>query len=583
MKSILILVLNLILVVSCARKKAGESEPIPIVRTVADKIIRETAFDFERAPQKTVLGVQIVDFQQLFGEQAAGVGYALNHINSDNDTTVQFGLSHSGNLKIWLNGQEVFQQAGERVPHFTEIAYNKIVFQDTMTLSLQKGQNPILVKCVSNPQHWVFFLRPTKADGELERSVRFLSDPEKKSEAWLCTGPFPPQGGDALKSVFPPEEAIKPFYVFGNEKYVWRHLPHNYLAQLLIKPGNSYQRESYLEWHYANGATMLTLLQLGDATGDKKYVDFVARFCEFTLVNQDYFRWQYETLHALRGSYHRLFRRIMLDDTGAPALPFLEMQLRNPDQRYREFIMPIADYIRQEQVRLPDGTFCRPEPTPMTVWADDLFMSVPFLLRMAKLTGDARYFDDVAKQILHFNSYLFNPEKGLFNHGWFSSTQQTSTVYWGRANGWIVWAVSEALRLLPETHAVYDKIKTLFQEHLAGLLRYQNERGMWHQVLDHPQSYEETSCTAMFTLAMARGVRNGWLDDSYRAPALKAWQALTQKIAADGTVRGICRGTGIGEDLEFYFKRQTFDHDPRGLGAVMTAGMEIAKLTDLSK
>ncbi len=31
-------------------------------------------------------------------------------------------------------------------------------------------------------------------------------------------------------------------------------------------------------------------------------------------------------------------------------------------------------------------------------------------------------------------------------------------------------------------------------------------------------------------------------------------------------------------DLEFYFNRPTLDNDPRGLGAVITAGIEISKL-----
>ncbi len=101
---------------------------------------------------------------------------------------------------------------------------------------------------------------------------------------------------------------------------------------------------------------------------------------------------------------------------------------------------------------------------------------------------------------------------------------------------------------------------------------------MWHQVLDHPDSYEETSCTAMFVLGIARGVTNGWLDDTYRESALNGWKALTNKIDSNGVVHGICRGTGVGDNLQFYFNRPTIDNDPRGLGAVITAGIEISKL-----
>ena len=75
-----------------------------------------------------------------------------------------------------------------------------------------------------------------------------------------------------------------------------------------------------------------------------------------------------------------------------------------------------------------------------------------------------------------------------------------------------------------------------------------------------------------------RGVRNGWLDSSFADRAVKAWQAIARKIDADGTVHGICRGTEIGETLEFYFERQTFDHDPLGLGALIFAGIEVTKM-----
>jgi rhamnogalacturonyl hydrolase YesR len=128
---------------------------------------------------------------------------------------------------------------------------------------------------------------------------------------------------------------------------------------------------------------------------------------------------------------------------------------------------------------------------------------------------------------------------------------------------------------LPEKHPGYKKVLKIYRDHMKALAAVQDESGMWHQVLDHPETFGESSCTAMFTLGMARGVRMGWLGKSYREKALRGWEALQSKIAADGTVKDICRGTGIGEDVEFYETRRRFDHDPRGLGAMITAGCEI--------
>ena len=87
----------------------------------------------------------------------------------------------------------------------------------------------------------------------------------------------------------------------------------------------------------------------------------------------------------------------------------------------------------------------------------------------------------------------------------------------------------------------------------------------------------------MFVIAISRGIKNGWLDQKYKENVFQAWQAIKTKIGQDGTVSGICQGTGIGEDKEFYLKRKTPLHDPRGLGAVITAGIEVQNLVDLKK
>ena len=323
---------------------------------------------------------------------------------------------------------------------------------------------------------------------------------------------------------------------------------------------------------------MLTMLELADAAGNQAIHDFVRKSCNWTLEHMDFFSWSYDSLYAIRGPNYRIFRSIMLDDAGAPTLPYVELLNRKELPAARGLVESMARYLMQGQMRLKDGTYCRMAPIPETVWADDLFMSVPLLLRLGEMTGEKQYYDESVRQVEMFNKWLFDEKTGLYHHGWYNTRRQNSTVFWGRANGWVVWATSETLLKLPQTHPGYKRVLKLYRQHLAGVARYQNRQGMWHQVLDHPESFEETSCTAMFVLGMARGVSQGWLDASYREPALKGWKGVLQHIDSDGTVHGICQGTGIGEDLAFYFNRKTPDHDPRGLGAVILAGVEVAKL-----
>jgi rhamnogalacturonyl hydrolase YesR len=323
---------------------------------------------------------------------------------------------------------------------------------------------------------------------------------------------------------------------------------------------------------------MWTFLDITRQSGDPSYRNFTRKYCDFIRQNLYYFNWQYYSLHAFRGSYHRIFRRTMLDDTGAPVLPFVALYLQDNNDQYLDVINPIAEYVISEQMRLDDGTLCRPEPERRTVWADDLFMSVPFLVRMAKISNQQTYYDEAADQIIRFYQRLFDEENKLCYHGWFSSDNRHSVALWGRANGWMIWALSEALLYIPQAHPAYHQIMDIYRQHISGLIACQGVNGLWHQVLDHPESYEETSCTAMYTLALARGVKMAWLPEEYKIYIDKAWAGLKSKISRNGTVSDICRGTGIGENLEFYFQRQRFDHDPRGLGAVITAALEVDRL-----
>lgn len=563
----------------------GQPGPLEVGQRIADKIIRESRFDFKLAPPRQNSAVQVVDFRREFGEGGTGVGYATTGILSKQDTIVTFGMSVSGPVRVWINQEEVFQKFEAFDPAFQTLAYDFYSFPNTFQARLRQGENSILIKLASSESDWMFYLCAITDTGERHRGVSYSLAPlveNMKDAKWMYIGPFQSQPENdeekLIEQPFPPEAGFQNRYRFSGRFRTWALPEQPLLLDVIIDSTNSFTNHSYVEWHYANGNTMLGILTLADETGEQRYAGFVKKFCDFTLQNLDYFKWQYHNLHAFNGFNHRIFRRAMLDDTGAPALPFIELYLRNQLPESEDLIEQMTSYVSKGQMRLQDGTLCRPEPIPMTIWADDLFMSVPFLLRVAKMTGDVRYYDDCALQIKQFAKYLFEPNAGLYYHGWFSPTEENSVAFWGRANGWAAWAVSEALIHLPKTHRDYKSILNLFRRHIAGLARYQDANGMWHQVLDRPEFWEETSCTAMFVLALARGVRHGWLDTTYRENAMKGWRALTERVDADGTVHGICQGTGIGFDPEFYRNRKARDHDPRGLGALLTASVEIASL-----
>jgi len=561
----------------CAQEQA-----LDVTRSIADKIIRETSFEYELVPMTYNAGITRVSLEKNAAPDA--ISYARSLMKADEERAGFLGLSWTGHIALFLNGEKVFEGTSEKV-EMQEYTYNRYRFTERIPVSWLKGENTLLLKCASGKSASTVLILPVNEIDEKLLEVNALpATPGTPDTHWLTCGPWKPvevkdKLAAGMETVFPPEEGFRDYYGYGEKVLSWQLEEVPLLRKLVVADSNSYTRDPYADWHYANGGTMLAILSLYETSGDKIYLEFVQKFADNILENDDYFRWQYFKLQAMRGSYHRINRMTMLDDSGGPALPFAELQRLDPESdKYRAMLERNFDYVMNGQERLEDRTFSRPEPEPETVWADDLFMAVPFLLRMAEITGDESLYYEVARQVIQFNNYLADPSSGLYLHGWYNGRGENTPVHWGRANGWIIWATSEALLHMPKKHPDYKAILKIYRKHMEAIAAVQDPSGMWHQVLDHPETWEESSCTAMFTLGLARGARMGWLKKEYGEKALKGWSALQSKIKEDGTVVDICRGTGIGDDVDFYANRKRFDHDPRGLGAMITAGCEIKLL-----
>lgn len=543
-----------------------QSAALHTAKSISDKLMRDTRLSFTEVPQKEELGIQVIDWRSMHA-QTGNLLYATRSLTAAADTTVRIAIAGDGDMTVWIGDRKVF----EKGMHFVlprENAYNRFVFQDAFTVQLTKGEHTMLVRCRTTGNPAVALLRPQTANNDIDAAVQFAAN---KGKGWMLLGPFDHDNHIG-------QQPLTDRYLSGGKTFTWLPLPRHMLKQLVVDTAVTYHRDPYAEWHYANGNTVWSVFNLAESLHDKNLVDFVKSYTGLVTSNMQLFEKQYDSLFAFRGSYHKLFRMSMLDDAGAAVLPFIQLYMTDNNAVPLSLLMRVANYIMNGQQRLRDGTFCRPEPVDGTVWADDLFMSVPFLLRMTKITGDIKYREEAVRQFNGFRNRLFDASTGLYRHGWFSATGQPSPISWGRANGWLAWATAELLEHVPRTHPQYPSILKAFREQVAALARYQEASGMWHQVLNDKSTYEETSCTAIFTLVMARGVRKGWIDAQYRENAINGWKAITQRIENDGTVHGICRGTEIGPDTKYYADRPTADQDPRGLGAVITAGLEISKL-----
>lgn len=135
------------------------------------------------------------------------------------------------------------------------------------------------------------------------------------------------------------------------------------------------------------------------------------------------------------------------------------------------------------------------------------------------------------------------------------------------------------LNFLPENYPRREDIIKDLERQIIGIAKYQSADGLWHQLLDKNDSYLESSCSAMFIYSIARAVNQKWIDERYGSIAIRGWEGLKEnKIRLDGQVKDICVGTGIEDNLVFYYDRPARLNEKHGLGAVIDAGIEVIKL-----
>jgi rhamnogalacturonyl hydrolase YesR len=284
------------------------------------------------------------------------------------------------------------------------------------------------------------------------------------------------------------------------------------------------------------------------------------------------------------GRWGRILDFHALDDCGSIGAAMIKTYLKDKNEDYLELINQVNEHVSKNQFRLPDGTLARHRPQYQSIWADDLYMSVPFLANMGVLTGEDKYFDDGAKQILQMAERLYIPEKELFDHGWsVTSGDYDPRFYWGRANGWTMMAMAELLDVMPEDHKDRDKILHLYRSMVRSLAGFQDGSGFWHNMLDKTNTYLETSCTAMFTFAIAKGINEGWINHVYGPVALTGWNAIKTRVLENGAVDGTCEGTTFAHDNTYYYHRGKSIYATHGYGPVLYAGAEMIRLLQNDK
>jgi rhamnogalacturonyl hydrolase YesR len=282
--------------------------------------------------------------------------------------------------------------------------------------------------------------------------------------------------------------------------------------------------------HYAHVATWVGALQFASITKDSDLLDrLIARFQPF-----------------LAPEAPRVPRTDHVDGTVFGELP-LELYLQA--RRYQYRVMGLAFADAQWDQPLADGL-----TNQTRWWIDDMYMITALQLQAYRATGDAKYLERAAIEMVAYLKKLQQPN-GLFFHA------PDVKFYWGRGDGWVAAGMADLLRDLPAKHRLRKPILAAYRKMMAALLANQAPSGMWRQLIDHAESWEESSSSAMFTFAFVTGVKNGWLpEETYGPAARKAWIALVGYLTPEGDLREVCVGTGKKDSLQYYLDR------PRAIG-----------------
>lgn len=273
---------------------------------------------------------------------------------------------------------------------------------------------------------------------------------------------------------------------------------------------------------------------------------------------------------------------------------------RTHEERYLKVVHLMREQLKT-QPRTSEGGFWHKQRYPHQMWLDGLYMGAPFYAQYASQMNQADLFDDIVKQFQIIHKHTYNPAVGLNYHGWDESKQQKwadpktgcSSQYWGRAMGWYAMALVDVLDYLPIDHPGRPEVLQILNQVATGLQKFQDSKsGVWYQVMDQANrkgNYLEATASSMFTYALLKASRKGYIGQEYTAVATKAYRGLIANFIQDnsnGTISltKCCSVAGLGGNpyrdgtYAYYIGEPVRDNDPKGVGPFIMASLEFNKL-----
>ena len=311
-----------------------------------------------------------------------------------------------------------------------------------------------------------------------------------------------------------------------------------------------------MTWDWPCGVAYYGICEAYEATGKQEYLDAVrARVDEFLEIGLP--TWTVNTCsmgHCCLSLYQH---------TG--------------EKKYLDVVMSKIDYLKNSALRFGDHvlqhTVSANNDFPEQAWADTLFMAAFFMLRVGVELRDEALIDDALNQWYWHIKYLQDPTTGLYYHGYNNITKDhMSGFYWGRANAWAAYTMSQVGARLPQAY-LYPKFLDVtgsLNDQLAALKLCQTENGLWRTILDDSDSYEEVSASAGIAAAMV--CKGNPLHIKYINRAIPG---ILRNISPDGRVLNVSGGTAVMRDRDGYrnISRDWIQGWGQGLALAFLAGI----------
>ena len=356
---------------------------------------------------------------------------------------------------------------------------------------------------------------------------------------------------------------------------------------LLRHPGAVTYDSGFTEqkWNYEQGLMLWALYQTSLHTGQSRYMKFlVDNLSQY--VEPD------GGIRTYRRSDYNL-------DLVAPGRSLLVAWKETGKEKFRRAADTLREQLRH-QPRTHEGGFWHKKIYPYQMWLDGLYMAEPFYAMYTQSFGPRDDLDDIANQFVWIARHARDSATGLYYHGWDESREQRwadsqtgcSPGFWGRAMGWYAMALVDVIEYFPEDHPRRKELVTIFDDVCKGLLGWRDpESHVWRLVLDQGDrtgNYLESSCSAMFTYAFAKGARMGYIDASYFDTAKESFEGiLKHQVAIDpnGFVNLLhtIKGAGLGGtpyrdgSFDYYAGEAQRTNDMKGVGPFLLSAIEIER------